>query len=174
MDVSGVAVVEAPVDPASKLSWGPRLWRMFHLLAEVSDRRDMFMLWASAMRLTAATMPCEACRNHLSTYLKSHMFVRFGRKEVVTGELVKARARIDLLNVHNDVNARLGKPVFTVEELAAYSVSRGEALAEVSRLLEEIKAAWTPLVHTSVVGPAFSDWKKHLHMMLALARGGPL
>jgi hypothetical protein len=170
MDVSGAE----PIGPASKLYWGPRVWRLFHLLAEVSDRRDMCMLWNSAMRLTATTMPCEACRNHLGAYMKSHVFVRFARTHALTGESVRLKARVELLNLHNDVNVRLGKPAFTLEELATYSVSRGEALAEVSRLLEEIKAAWTPLVHTSVSGPAFSDWKKHLHMMLALARGGPL
>ena len=171
MDLSGAT--EVRVDPASKLYWGPRLWRMLHLLAEVSDRRDMVMLWNSAMRLTASTMPCEICRTHLSAYMKSHVFVRFPRTHLVSGENVRLRARQELFVLHNEVNARLSKPIFSLEELASYNLPRGEALSEVARLLEEIKSAWTPLVHTSILGPAFSDWKKHFHMMLALARGGP-
>jgi hypothetical protein len=80
---------------------------------------------------------------------------------------------MELFNLHNEINARLGKPVLSADDLSMYSLPRGEALTEIARLFEEIKTAWTPLVHTSVSGPAFSDWKKHINMMLALARGGP-
>lgn len=170
MDLSGATVV----DVSSKLYWGPRLWRVFHLLAEISDRRDMVMLWNNLMRLTAASMPCEQCRTHLAAYMRSHVFVRFAKIHLVTGELVRHRARAELLNLHNDVNARLGKPTLTeADAVAINSKTRGETIAEINRNLDEIKTAWTPLVHSRINGSAFNDWKKHIHMMVALAAGGP-
>lgn len=171
MDISGAT--EARIDPGSKYYWGPRLWRLLHLLAEVSDRRDMVMLWNNALRLTASTMPCETCRTHLGAYMKTHVFVRFPRTHLVTGEMVRVRARSELFALHNEVNGRLGKRLASNDDLAIYSLPRGEALAEIGLLLEEIKTAWAPFVHKSIFGPAFSDWKKHFHLMLALAHGGP-
>ena len=170
MDLSGASVV----DVSSKLYWGPRLWRVFHLLAEISDRRDMVMLWNNLMRLTAVSMPCEQCRVHLTAYMRSHVFVRFAKIHLVTGEMVRHRARNELLSLHNDVNARLGKATFSEADIAAmYVKPRSETIAEIYKNLDEIKAAWTPLVHSRINGSAFNDWKKHIHMMVALAAGGP-
>jgi hypothetical protein len=169
MDLSG-----APVDTSQKAYWGPRLWVLFHSLAEISDRRDMVMLWNNLMRLTAAAMPCEQCRTHLSAYMRTHVFVRFPKIHLVTGEMVRARATAELYALHNDVNARLEKPIFTVEELAAaYRKPRAEVLSTIHRVYDEVKVAWTPLVHSRINGSAFNEWKKHVNMMIALASGGP-
>ena len=54
------------VKPGSPQYWGPRLWRIFHDLAEISDRRDIGMLWPNILKSTAATMPCIKCRHHLT------------------------------------------------------------------------------------------------------------
>jgi hypothetical protein len=167
MDISGV-------DTSAKTYWGPRLWTVFHYLAENSDRRDMVMLWNKLMQLTAASMPCEQCRAHLSEYMRTHIFVRFAKMHLITGDAVKARATSELFALHNAVNSRLGKPAFTNEEMEVYRKPRGEALPLIIRAFDEIKAAWTPLVHTRINGSAFNDWKKHVNMMIALASGGPL
>jgi hypothetical protein len=171
MDLSGAA--SAPVDPTQKLYWGPRLWNLLHCLAEISDRRDMVMLWNQLMRLTAAVMPCEQCRIHLSNYMRTHVFVRFQKIHLVTGEMVKTRAVTELFNLHNEVNARLEKPAFTNDDMSVYKKSRPELLSTINQAYDEIKMAWTPLVHSRINGSVFTDWKKHLNMMIALASGGP-
>jgi len=169
MDLSGT-----PVDTSQRAYWGPRLWILFHHLAEISDRRDMVMLWNNLMRLTATVMPCGQCRTHLGAYLRLHVFVRFPRIHLVTGEMVKARATAELHAFHNEVNARLKKPIFSVEEMAvAFTKPRAESLREIHRVYDEVKVAWTPLVHDRISGGAFNDWKKHVNMMIALASGGP-
>lgn len=160
------------MDSASKHYWGPRLWRLYHLLADLSDRRDMVMLWNSLLRHTATVMPCEQCRSHLTDYLKTHSFVRFDRKTVVTGAIVRNKARNDLFQLHNAVNIRLEKRLFTESDMAAYALPRGESIAAINALYEEIKAAWTPLVHRSIIGALYLEWKRHLSMMIALAACG--
>ena len=162
------------MDTASRVYWGPRLWTIFHFLAEISERRDMAMLWNSLMRLTAATMPCEQCRIHLADYLKTHTFVRFAKIHTITGAAVKERATQEMFIFHNAVNARIEKPAMTKEEYEAlYKKPLGESLREIQKNYDEVKAAWTPLVHSRVNGAAFNEWKKHLNMMIALASGGP-
>lgn len=162
------------MDTSTKVYWGPRLWIIFHSLAEISERRDMAMLWNNLMRLTAATMPCEQCRIHLSTYIKSHTFVRFHKIDIVTGLNVKTRAVKELFDFHNAVNIRLDKPIMTQELYdSQYKKTLRETLSIIQKNFDEVKAAWTPLVHGTINGAAFSDWKKHLSMMIALAAGGP-
>ena len=57
--------------------WGPRLWSIFHTMAEWSDRRDIVYRWKRTMELTAMTIPCEVCRRHMQDYLRGHsIFVR--------------------------------------------------------------------------------------------------
>lgn len=170
MDVSSTI----RVDYSAKAYWGPRLWVIFHQLAEISDRRDMAMLWNNLMRLTAAIMPCEQCRIHLNAYITSHTFLRFSKIHTITGLMVKERVTRELYHLHNEVNTRLGKPVMSSETYdALYKKPLGEALCVIHKNLDEVKAAWTPLVHGAINGAVFTDWKKHLNMMIALATGGP-
>ena len=162
-------------NPASRLYWGPRLWRVFHLLAEISDRRDMYMLWTSLLRITAPVVPCDVCRNHIASYIRTHAFMRVVRPHLITGEEVRLHARYDLLDFHNNVNERLGKPILPREQLAIlyWGKTRSETISEINRLLDEIMLAWTPLIHRSINGAHLTTWKKHINLMLALAAGGP-
>lgn len=172
-DISG----SSAHDPGNKTYWGPRLWRMFHLLAEVSDRNDLYLLWPALLRLTATVMPCAACRQHLAAYLRSHSIMRFKAKSPITGPLVRQKIRADLLALHNDVNTRLGKHTFTDADLSMYEVSetttRAARLAEIAVLNEEIRAAWAPLHHLRAEAGAYNDWKRNYQMIFALASGGP-
>ena len=165
-------------DPGNKAYWGPRLWRMFHLLAEVSDRNDLYLLWPVFLRLTATIMPCAACRHHLGTYLRTHVIARLPAKKPATGPAVQARIRADLFALHNDVNTRLGKPVLPEAELRTlYEVSethtRATRLAEIAALYEEIRGAWTPQHHLRAEAGAYNEWKRNYQMIFALASGGP-
>lgn len=157
----------------SKLFWGPRLWSLLHHLAQVSDRRDMLMLWNNLMRLTAAVMPCEQCRHHLTSYLSSHGFIRISKTHTVTGANVRIMAINELFKLHNIVNARLEKASFVKEDLTVYEKTRLETMTIINRNFDEIKAAWTPLVHDRISGSDFVRWKKHVGLMIALASSGP-
>ena len=167
-DISGAA------DPGNKTYWGPRLWRMFHLLAEVSDRNDLYLLWPAWLRQTATIMPCATCRHHLGNYMRTHVIARLPAKTPATGPLVRQRVRADLFALHNDVNTRLGKPVFIENDLAVYQRQpRATLLAEISMLNTMIREAWAPLHHLRVEAGAYNMWKRSYSMIFALVSGGP-
>jgi uncharacterized small protein (DUF1192 family) len=102
--------------------------------------------------------------------------MRFKAKSPISGPLVKHKIRNDLLALHNDVNTRLGKHVFTEADLTLYEVSetnsRATRLAEIAALNEEIRAAWAPLHHLRAEAGAYNDWKRNYQMILALVAGG--
>ena len=163
-------------DKSSKLYWGPLVWRMLHLLAEVSDRRDIPLLWPQLMRLTSGVLPCEACRHHLATYLRTHNFMKVKNPHLITGAEVKVQARNELIAFHNDVNKRLGKPEFSQADYERIYITktRGEQLFEVQKLYDEIKVIWNSLTPSRIVPVAYTSWKTHVNMMLALLAAGSL
>lgn len=161
------------LSPDSNAYWGPRLWRIFHILAEYSDRRDISPLWLNVMRATAQVMPCSKCRIHLTEYLRTHTMFRFSPLMLVKD--IHTNIRRDLYTLHNFVNQRNGAPKFEWQQLTiSYGTApRRDRLYEVQILLNELKNAWTPLVHTRIHPGAFSQWKHAMDLLIALIASGP-
>ena len=166
-------------DTASKLYWGPLLWRLFHNLAELSDRRDIPFLWPKLLQLTAALMPCEACRTHLTATLRGRPFLRMGRADQISGPAVQTQVRGELWRLHNEVNVRLGKPVFgtsVADVVAMYGVNaertRAILLAEIGDILEKLRQAWTPLLYGQIDASVYTAWRGHLALMVTLVSAG--
>ena len=91
--------------------WGPAGWHTLHVTAHSAprvlspeQRRDMQQF----LRLFAAHLPCPRCRRHFADFLERRL----------CDEAVATRAALVILlnDAHNEVNARLGKRVFTLEE----------------------------------------------------------
>ena len=89
--------------------WGPSAWNTLHAFAHKANQKiskDEEEEWVSFFYLFARRLPCPKCRVHLKNYLDSNM--------------VPLETRDDLVrfvhDVHNDVNRRLGKPVWTYSE----------------------------------------------------------
>ena len=162
------------IKPGSPYYWGPRLWRIFHNLAEISDRRDIGMLWSNVLRATSAAMPCAKCREHLAYYLKHNTILKITNPLKVTGAEIRTQIRRQLLNLHNTVNIRNDKPVFTEDELLEMygGRDRNTILAETHELLNEVKTAWTPLLHSSINPADFAQWKHMLLILTSLLSGG--
>ena len=160
-------------DAVNRLFWGPKLWRMLHLAAEVSDRTDVILLWKGLFRWSAEILPCELCRRHLSEYLSRN--ANFTSRSIPKkGDGVRLYIRAFLLTLHNDVNRRLEKAEFTDENLIELygAHSREEILAEIRVIFQELKDLWQPLVGTQIHGIAFGEWKKLCSLLFALLAGG--
>lgn len=160
---------------SGKEYWGPRVWRCFHLLANISDRRDIVGLWQALLRATAAILPCEKCRVHFSTYLRSHALFRVGDISRTTAPFVRETIKNDLRVFHNDVNRRLGKHIVTQEMYGSLypRQERTITLLEVQSIVNELVLLWTPLVHKSINSAHFTAWKNILHRLFALLSSGP-
>lgn len=160
-------------DAVNRSIWGPKLWRMYHLVAELSDRTDVILLWKSLLRHSSEILPCELCRRHLASYLIAH--ANFTSRTIPKkGDGIRIYIRSFLLAFHNDVNRRLEKAEITEETLAElYGIrSREETLAEVRSIYNELRELWQPLVGTQINGIAFTEWKKVCTLLFALVAGG--
>jgi hypothetical protein len=159
----------------SKEYWGPRVWRCFHLLANISDRRDVVGLWRGLLRASAAILPCEKCRGHFNTYLATHALFRVGDLSRTTGPLVREIIKNDMRIFHNDVNRRLGKYIISKEIYNDFypRQPRHEIVLEIQGLVHELLVLWTPLVHKSINSAHFTAWKNTLQRLLALLSSGP-
>lgn len=160
---------------ATRQYWGPRLWRAFHLMANVSDRRDISALWRQFLALSAAALPCAQCRGHFTNYLRNNIIVRQSNPVTTTGMLFRESLKTQLRIFHNAVNLRLGKPIVSADAYKSIypSKSRQEVLFEVQTLINEIRAAWEPLLHSSIHPAVYSQWKIVYGSLLHLLASGP-
>ncbi len=142
--------------------WGPRLWRLFHALADISDRRDIYPLWNTFLKYTALVIPCAKCQKHMAEYWAQHQFLPKGWNQM-NGNQVRAEIRQKLHAFHNDVNARLGK---TCPALATLQLTQDRAaiVAEAQALFDGLREEW---------GAAHLEWKRTGALLLSLVRTGP-
>ncbi|EDQ90220.1 uncharacterized protein MONBRDRAFT_3541, partial [Monosiga brevicollis MX1] len=96
--------------PEDYLSLGNKSWAFLHTMAayfprdpSAADRKDM----AEMMRLVGRFYPCRDCGEHLGHYIEAHP---------VDASSGPAFARW-LCGAHNDVNERLGKPIFDCDQV---------------------------------------------------------
>lgn len=98
---------------ATKDTWGPATWTLFHTLAEkVNDenfndvKSDLF----GFIKRICFNLPCPDCAAHATQFISKMNPNAFENKH---------QLKVFLLNFHNSVNARTGKRPFTVEEMNA-------------------------------------------------------
>jgi len=171
--------------------WGPRLWLIFHTMAEWSDRRDIVYRWKHMMELAAVTIPCEVCRRHMQDYLRSHsifvrspdppsppVYVRKFRGVVppkvkgwtpTKGEEVKTAIQKGMIKFHNHVTRSKGGTDMPEEEaLKLYeSTDRSIACKAVREQIAFIDSLWKPHARIS-----YKEWMIELLALLALIESG--
>lgn len=183
LDVSeALPVVTASLSPVvseipkySKLYWGPRVWKLFHTLAEVSNRRDVLGMWHMVLAATADSMPCAQCRTHFSAYLRANPMTFVKRGILITGPQARDKIRTELWKFHNVVNKSTGKEEASIDILLEQygAKTRNELLLEAQRLVGEVKGLWEPLLYKQISPKAFHEWKRALQTLLLVLRGGP-
>ena len=165
-DISG-----STVSKSSKQYWGPRIWKMFHLLSEVSDRIDISLLWNNWIKQTVLIMPCEKCRKHLEQYLRTNPCIKHHNPLSMNGSQTKVYIRNELMQLHNAVNARLGKQVCTYEEyvhIYMKDCTRESILHEVHTLMGELEQAFAPLEYIKANMHAYNCWKRTYTKLVSL------
>ena len=103
--------------------WGPVYWKLFHILAtrigyadEMTDT-DAANAFFYLINSLHQIVPCADCQNHTRTYLSEQKFDPRG----LVGAPLRNYVETWLLNFHNAVRTRMGKPILvsTVEEYHA-------------------------------------------------------
>jgi hypothetical protein len=117
--------------------WGPRIWRIVHCLAEISDRTDCGPGWRVVLQETVQMLPCDMCREHFGVAVRGlHLPLPMPGSTRTPREAVRRM----LWQTHSATGG-----VLPEEELAAvygYGGDRGAVVAEVRRLLNEVAGAF--------------------------------
>jgi hypothetical protein len=172
---ASLAPVVTEIPTYSKLYWGPLVWRLFHTLAEISNRRDVLGIWNMVLAATAECMPCAQCRMHFGSHLRTHPMTFVKRSILITGPQARDKIRNELWSFHNIVNKRTGKEEKSIDILFEQygAKTRNELLLEAQNLANELKKLWEPHVHKQIKAKAFHDWKRTLQLLITVLRSGP-
>jgi hypothetical protein len=146
--------------------WGPLVWGFFHVLAELSDRKDIYLLWSSMLRVTANILPCDLCRHHMKEYLTIHAFVPKNWIQQ-TGQQNASQIQHWLHTFHNSVNERLKKPAYVFSEISYKLNTREENIKQAHKLYERLMQLW------SNQKSRLSEWRRIVGLLLHLVSAGP-
>ena len=98
---------------ASKDTWGPATWTLFHTLAEkIQDTQfnDTKSDLLTFIKRICSNLPCPDCAAHATQYTSKLTPNHFTSKE---------QFKLFLFHFHNSVNIRTGKRPYTLEEMNA-------------------------------------------------------
>lgn len=112
--------------------WGPLGWATLHSIAALYPNdpseleKVMIVRWIDAFQ---KTIVCEKCKHHFEVFLHDYRLVYpnwyNSRKELT----------LMVLRAHNAVNARISKPVYSVQD--SISLLRGNVVAEKANLMRQ-------------------------------------
>ena len=144
--------------------WGPLIWTVLHGLAEIFGRQtspvlqdDEKRLWIALLKGITYMLPCDKCRDHYAIWISTHnvdVILTMPYSEV--GEWL----RHWVFNLHNEVNVRTSKPLFSYEGLVKY---KGIKITTLWRRLEPVMKLAIQLNGISLL-----PWKKWLAMVRSL------
>tara|TARA_B100000424_G_scaffold265391_1_gene254956 strand:- start:41 stop:493 length:453 start_codon:yes stop_codon:yes gene_type:complete len=98
----------------NKELWGNTVWYLFHTIAEKIKEEEFLNNKNSIIEIIKSTcfiLPCPECSNHATNILKTINFTNMTTKEEL---------KTFLFNFHNDINKKLGKPIYNIENLNIY------------------------------------------------------
>jgi hypothetical protein len=139
--------------------WGPRIWRILHSLAEVSDRIDCGPAWHAALTMTADILPCAKCRLHFHTH-RRRMYFPLGKNP-------REQLRHDLWVAHTGT----GGPLPETELSAEYGCGgdRGTVLRVAEGLIEEVFTAFRDAhMFDRFTAGRLVDWHRAMRTLASL------
>jgi hypothetical protein len=143
----------------SKKWWGPRIWRILHSLAEISDRIDCGPAWRVVLAKTAEMLPCAVCRNHFHTHCRAiHLTV---------GKSPREALRHHLWTAHMAAGGALAEEALSEEYGCAGN--RVAVIRAVSELIEEVFTALrNGGVYDRFTVGRLVDWHRSVRSLTAL------
>lgn len=102
-----------PLATVDAAIWGPPLWKALHTAAQNKQLKSRQGLWTNMMKALRTGIPCPDCSAHFNSWMNSHPM----RASLIPN--AGADHGKWFLDLHNDVNRRTGKPVWTLAQVAA-------------------------------------------------------
>jgi hypothetical protein len=128
-----------PLEVVDTAIWGPSVWRILHVAAERGVSAPLLL---SAIRALDGALPCPECREHY------HAWLDYTPPPGTTEEI-----RRWLLDLHNDVNVRTNKGVWTETDLARTYGGSPDVTGALATLRDRIGTeGWRALRELCVTG----------------------
>jgi hypothetical protein len=150
----------------TNLEWGPAFWGILHSLAHRAGKvgastvlqADERKHWGDIFVKLSDTLPCDECRAHYRLWLSGQDLGRWksGPYEGFGDDL-----RQTWWGLHNEVNARLGKPIFPLENLQATYAGNS-----VKNLLKGVAPTMDRAIRLS--GVQILSWKRFIAAVQSL------
>jgi hypothetical protein len=123
--------------------WGPPLWKVLHIAAHATITKGRQSQWKLILNTLQTDLPCPDCTAHYISWYRTHpigisLFPNRNNRQIV----------VWLLNLHNDINTRTGRPVWNAAQLdAAYGGNQIQDAKATLATLQGIigQNAWTAL-----------------------------
>lgn len=120
--------------------WGAPLWRALHTAAEVGD----LTAWAAVPAAVATSLPCPDCEKHYAAWITSRPPPASSDRNAV---------RTWLLDLHNAVNRRTGKGVWTAEQVTATYTDIAAAVAALNSVASMVGAPAVAALRAALTVP---------------------
>lgn len=112
-------VVTAPLATVDTSVWGANLWKVLHIAAHSSRSKTIIPLWRTLLAALLYGLPCPDCSAHYNAWYKSHPL---HTPVMLLGGSINVSKWV--LDLHNNVNQRTGRPVWTLEQAATAYTGR--------------------------------------------------
>lgn len=109
--------------------WGAKLWQVLHTVAAAADNAPVLTAWGAVPAALRVSLPCPECDGHFNAWCDSRP------APTDTAEAVRAW----LLDLHNQVNARNGRPAWSADDLAAHYNATPETIAAAQAALRSLQ-----------------------------------
>lgn len=121
--------------------WGQQTWTALHIASVFAPQN--VAIWNNLLIALKDDLPCPDCRTHYNLWIRSHPF-RVGSLLPIRrmfGQRPKQPTILSwLLNLHNDVNIRLGRVAWNEQQIIArYGGDRERRLVEGRAALESVR-----------------------------------
>ena len=122
--------------------WGQQTWTALHIASVFAPHN--LALWNNLLGALQNDLPCPDCRHHYTQWLRGHPFrVAFSGIPIrrMMGHRSKQTTILSwLLNLHNDVNSRLGRATWNEQQvIERYGGDRALRLAEGRAALDSVR-----------------------------------
>lgn len=97
--------ISVPLDVIDTSVWGPIIWRVLHVLSLLAQGAAV---WVGVPKALDGALPCPDCRKHYHEWLTTNPLTAY------------ASPAAWVLALHNAVNERLERPVWSMDEVTKY------------------------------------------------------
>lgn len=158
-------IVDKPEYPQNE-EWGPLLWVVLHTLAEKAGKQDNPIskgdeqrAWPLFVKTLGPIIPCPYCRDHFQDYIKENPF-----ELPLDYTMWKQVIPSYFYQLHESVNARLGKPSFPEATLSVTYKDSSRIQPTMARL-DKIQERAIKMGGVSLL--AWKAWLKQFNMLKA-------